>query len=84
MNSDREILLDLIQACNLIQEFCDNLELATFTKDIKTQSSVLYQIVIIGKAINRLSPDFVYSNPQIPISGNIFNISFIFINFFAH
>ena len=68
MSSDREILLDLIRACNLIQEFCENLELATFTKDIKTQSSVLYQIVIIGEAINRLSPEFVQSNPQIPIN----------------
>ena len=67
MNSDHEIILDLIRACNLIQEFCKDLDLETFTKDIKTQSSVLYQIVIIGEAINRLSPKFVQSNPQIPI-----------------
>ncbi len=68
MNRDHEILLDLIRACNLIQEFCNNLDLATFTNDVKTQSSVLYQIVIIGEAINRLSPEFVQSNPQIPIN----------------
>ena len=68
MNRDREILLDLIRACNLIQEFCKNLEFSTFNQDIKTQSSVLYQIVIIGEAINRLSPEFIQSNPQIPIN----------------
>ena len=68
MNSDREILLDVIRACNLIQEFCENSDLVTFTRDVKTQSSVLYQIVIIGEAINRLSPEFVQSNPQIPIN----------------
>ena len=68
MNGDYEILLDLIKACNLIQEFCKNLDLTTFTNDVKTQSSVLYQIVIIGEAINRLSPEFVQSNSQIPIN----------------
>jgi uncharacterized protein with HEPN domain len=68
MNRDREILLDLIKACNLIQEFGKNLDFLDFSKDIKNQSSVLYQIVIIGEAINRLSPDFARSNPQIPIN----------------
>lgn len=68
MNRDREILLDLIKACNLIQEFCKNSDYLAFSKDIKTQSSVLYQIVIIGEAINRLSPEFARSNPQIPIN----------------
>lgn len=29
---------------------------------------MLYQIVIIGEAINRLSPEFAKSNPQIPIN----------------
>lgn len=36
-------------------------------QDLKTQSSVLYQIVIIGEAVNRLSSDFIVNNPQIPI-----------------
>lgn len=43
MNRDREILLDLIRACNLIQEFCKNLDFLAFSKDLKTQSSVLSQ-----------------------------------------
>lgn len=59
MNKDREILLDVIRACNVIQEFCENSDLITFTRDVKTQSYVLYQIVIIDEAINRLSPEFI-------------------------
>ena len=68
MNRDKEILLDIIRACNLIQEFCESLDFIAFEGDIKTQSSVLYQIVIIGEAINRLSSDFAQSNPQVPIN----------------
>jgi uncharacterized protein with HEPN domain len=67
MNKDKEILLDIIRACNLIQEFCQDLDFTAFEKDVKTQSSVLYQIVIIGEAINRLSLEFAQSNPQVPI-----------------
>ena len=67
MNRDREILLDLIRACELIVQFCKNLDWQAFSKDIKTQSSVLYQIVIIGEGVNRLSLNFVVRNPQVPI-----------------
>lgn len=67
MNNDREVLLDAIQACNLILEFCNNLDFNSFANDPKTQSSVLYQIVIIGEAVNRLSPTFAQNNPTIPI-----------------
>lgn len=68
MSRDREILLDIIRACNLVREFCRDVDFNTFSKDIKTQSSVLYQIVIIGEAINRLSAEFIQSNPQIPVN----------------
>ena len=36
--------------------------------DEKTQSSVLYQIIIIGEAVNRLTPDFIAKYPQIPFN----------------
>jgi uncharacterized protein with HEPN domain len=55
MNRDKEVLLDLIRASRLIVEFCETLNYQTFAEDLKTQSSVLYQIVIIGEAVNRLS-----------------------------
>ena len=59
MNNDREILLDLIKACELSIQFCVDMDWQAFSEDLKTQSSVLYQIVIIGEAVNRLSSDFI-------------------------
>ncbi|AFZ48458.1 protein of unknown function DUF86 [Cyanobacterium stanieri PCC 7202] len=68
MNRNQEAILDLIKACNLIIEFCANLDQTSFLNDEKTQSSVLYQIVIIGEAVNRLTPDFIANHPQIPFN----------------
>ncbi len=68
MNRDKEIILDLIRASSLILEFCENLDYETFAQDLKTQSSILYQIVIIGEAVNRLSPVFTQAHPEIPIN----------------
>ncbi len=42
MNRDREIVIDLIRACELIVQFCDGLDWQAFSEDLKTQSSVLY------------------------------------------
>ena len=39
---------------------------AAFLGDIKTQSSVLHQLVIMGEAVKRLSADFRARNPQVP------------------
>jgi uncharacterized protein with HEPN domain len=44
------------------------LDYETFAQDLKTQSSILYQIVIIGEAVNRLSPVFTQAHPEIPIN----------------
>lgn len=68
MNRDDEIVLDLVKAASLILDFTENMILNNFCKDVKTQSSVLYQIVIIGEAINGLSSEFVQNYPQIPIN----------------
>ena len=68
MGRDDEALLDLVRASRLIIEFCQGMNLQSFVKDFKTQSSILYQIIILGEAANRLSPDFVQAHPQIPIA----------------
>lgn len=68
MRRNQEAIIDLIRACNLIIQFCKNLDKATFLTDEKTQSSVLYQIVIIGECVNQLSPDFIQSYSQIPFN----------------
>ncbi|ACK70872.1 protein of unknown function DUF86 [Gloeothece citriformis PCC 7424] len=68
MNRDNEIILDLVRAIRLILQFTEDLDFNTFSTDLKTQSSVLYKIVIIGEAVNRLSPEFAKTYPQIPIN----------------
>lgn len=68
MNRDREILLDAIEACNLILEFSHGFDFVRFAGDRKTQSSVLYQIAILGETANSLSPNFAAANPHIPIN----------------
>lgn len=39
----------------------------SFIKDTKIPSSLLYQIIILGEAVNRLSTTFIDSHPQIPL-----------------
>ncbi|MDB9496776.1 DUF86 domain-containing protein [Spirulina major CS-329] len=68
MNRDREYLLDAIHACTLILEFSQGQNQETFNRDLKTQSSVLYQLTILGEATNRLSLDYQTLNPQVPIA----------------
>ena len=66
MSQDHEILLDLDRACRLILNFTAGTTKDDFENDLKTQSSVLYQIIIIGEAVNRLSEAFKKAYPEIP------------------
>ncbi|NEP88196.1 MAG: DUF86 domain-containing protein [Okeania sp. SIO2C2] len=67
MSRDDEIVIDLVTACNLILDFTKGMDKENFITDAKTQSSVLYQIIILGEAVNRLSSTFIDSHPQIPV-----------------
>lgn len=68
MNRNKEVILDLIRACQMIREFCKNINKNNFLEDEKTQSSVLYQIIIIGESVNKFDSDFMASHPQIPFN----------------
>ncbi len=39
-----------------------------FLQDDKTESAILYQLLIIGEAVKRLSPELRQQNPEIPWS----------------
>ena len=39
---------------------------AQFLDDIKTQSSVLHQLMVLGEGVKRLSDDFRSRHPEIP------------------
>ena len=64
MSRDETILLDIAQAARLVLEFKQVMGKAIFLKDIKTQSAVLHQFMIIGEAVKRLSQDFRNHPPR--------------------
>lgn len=68
MQKDKETILDLYHALQKILKFTQGMTSEQFSNDEKTQSSVLYQLVIIGEAINRLSEEFKQIYPQIPFN----------------
>jgi uncharacterized protein with HEPN domain len=68
MQRDEPTLLDITKAVRSVQTFIQGLDKETFLKDYKTQSAVLYQIVVIGEAVKRLSRAFRDHHPEIPWS----------------
>jgi uncharacterized protein with HEPN domain len=66
MSRDEATELDLAKAARLILDFTRGLDKATFVADAKTQSAVLHQIMLVGEAVKRLSPEFRDSHAQLP------------------
>lgn len=68
MPRDDEAILDLHKALQKILTFTQGMSEAEFMRDEKTQSSVLYQFIIVGEAVNRLSDEFKAQNSQVPFA----------------
>ena len=66
MSRDETILLDIARAARLVLEFKEGMDKAAFLKDLKTQSAVLHQLMVMGEAVKRLSQDFRTQYPAIP------------------
>lgn len=69
MSRDETILSDIVRAARLVLEFKQGMDKATFLKDIKTQSAVLHQLMVMGEAVKRLSQDFRTCHSEIPCQG---------------
>ena len=65
MQRDEATLLDIAAAARLVLEFKEGMDEPAFLSDIKTQSSVLHQLMVIGEAVKRLSDDFRNHHPEI-------------------
>jgi len=61
-------LLDISHAARLVLEFTVDMDKETFLADLKTQSAVLHQLMVIGEATKRLAYDFRTRHPQVPWS----------------
>jgi uncharacterized protein with HEPN domain len=68
MPRDRAVLLDIVRAAELILEFSASMDETAFLNDVKTQSAILHQLLVMGEAVKRLSSDFRADHPQIPWS----------------
>ena len=66
MSRDDATLLDILKAARLVLEFKGKLTKKSFLRDVKTQSAILHQLLVIGEAVKRLSEDFRSQHPQIP------------------
>jgi uncharacterized protein with HEPN domain len=66
MQRDDATLLDIAKAARLVSAFIEGMTKETFLDDIKTESSVLYQLAVIGEAVKRLSQEFRTQHPDIP------------------
>jgi uncharacterized protein with HEPN domain len=58
MRQDEFTLLDIVKAARLIPVFIGSMTKEKFLDDPKTQSSVLYQLLVVGEAVKRLSREF--------------------------
>lgn len=66
MPNDDAALLDIAKAAHLVQVFVAGMTRETFLTDVKTQSAVLHQLLIVGEATKRLSPELRANQSQIP------------------
>ena len=66
MSRDDAHLLDILKAARLAIEFKGPAEKAAFLEDRKTQSAILHQLLIIGEAVKRMSPEFRAAHPEVP------------------
>ena len=63
---DEAVLLDMLTAGRRILEFKDGIGRDGFLEDVKTQSAVLHQLMILGEAAKRLSPEIRQRSSEVP------------------
>ncbi len=68
MQRDQVTLLDIAKSARLVATFIQDVTKEAFLEDLKTQSSVLYQLIIMGEAVKRLSHEFRAQHPGVPWS----------------
>jgi len=65
-NRDQAALLDIAKAARKVLQFKQGLDRAAFLADEKTQSAIVFQLLITGEAVKRLSQEFRSNHPDIP------------------
>lgn len=65
MSRDDAAILDILKAANLALAFTGKLDKAAFLADLKTQSAILHQLLVLGEAVKRLSDAFCAQYPGV-------------------
>ena len=65
MSRDDATLLDMLKAARLVVMFKGSLGKAQFLNDLKTQSAILHQLLVLGEAAKRLSEGFRTAHPEV-------------------
>jgi uncharacterized protein with HEPN domain len=68
MQRDVSLLADMADAARLILQFTEQMGFEQFRSDLKTQSAIIHQFLVIGEVAKLLSEDFRKSNAEIPWS----------------
>ncbi len=68
-HNDEAALVDIIGAARHVREFCRAFDRAALSRDVKTLSAVLHQLVVLGEAVKRLSPEFRDQHEEIDWRG---------------
>lgn len=68
MQRDVSLLTDMANAARLILQFTEQMSFEQFRLDLKTQSAIIHQFLVIGEVAKLLSDDFRRSNTEIPWS----------------
>ncbi len=66
MHRDESTVIDIAQGAKAIIDFTDGFSRETFLDDLRTRSAVLYQLLVIGEGVKRLSSDLKERYPGIP------------------
>jgi len=66
MERDQQWLVDMLQAAQEILSFAEGFDRAALESDRRTCSAILYEIIVIGEAANRLSNTFRSRYSHIP------------------
>jgi len=66
MARDEAVLLDIVRAARLATTFRQDMTKLAFFDDLKTQSAILHQLMVMGEAAKRLSVEFRVSHAEVP------------------
>ncbi len=66
MSRDKASFLDIVSAARRILQFAEGIDKSELETNEEKQSAILYQIIVMGEATKRLSPEFREQYPEIP------------------